>query len=103
MEKDFHFAVTCVVGRLAGFEHEPALVIATSAQYVDDTVSEGTIRFDTGEQYRRISSAHEKWGVHEYRWSCVAGTKNHPVRLWHKALEGKIFRSTDRSFQMNVA
>jgi hypothetical protein len=61
MEKDFHFAVTYVVGRLAGFEHEPALVIATSAQYVDDTVSEGTIRFDTGEQYRRISSAHEKW------------------------------------------
>jgi SPP1 gp7 family putative phage head morphogenesis protein len=31
-------------------------------------------------------------GVHEYRWGCVAGTKNHPVRPWHKALEGKVFR-----------
>lgn len=31
-------------------------------------------------------------GVQEYRWGCVAGTKNHPVPPWHKALEGKIFR-----------
>jgi SPP1 gp7 family putative phage head morphogenesis protein len=34
-------------------------------------------------------------GVQEYRWGCVAGTKSHPVRLWHKALEGKIFRWDD--------
>lgn len=31
-------------------------------------------------------------GVIEYRWGCVAGSKNHPVRPWHKSLEGKIFR-----------
>lgn len=31
-------------------------------------------------------------GVHEYEWRCVAGSKNHQVRPWHKALEGKIFR-----------
>lgn len=30
-------------------------------------------------------------GVNEYKWGCVAGSKNHPVRTWHKALEGKIF------------
>lgn len=30
-------------------------------------------------------------GVMEYKWSCVAGSKNHPVRPWHKALEGKVF------------
>jgi SPP1 gp7 family putative phage head morphogenesis protein len=34
-------------------------------------------------------------GVEEYRWGCVAGTKNHPVRPWHKALEGKVFRWDD--------
>jgi len=31
-------------------------------------------------------------GIMEYKWGCVAGSKNHPVRPWHKALEGKIFR-----------
>jgi len=31
-------------------------------------------------------------GVMEYRWRCVAGSKNHPVRPWHKALEGRVFR-----------
>lgn len=31
-------------------------------------------------------------GVMEYRWGCVAGSKNHPVRPSHKILEGKIFR-----------
>lgn len=30
-------------------------------------------------------------GVTEYVWGCVAGTKQHPVRPMHKALEGKIF------------
>lgn len=31
-------------------------------------------------------------GIMEYRWGCVAGSPKHPVRPWHKALEGKIFR-----------
>ncbi len=31
-------------------------------------------------------------GVKEYRWACVAGSKNHPVRHSHKILEGKVFR-----------
>lgn len=30
--------------------------------------------------------------VKEYRWGCVAGSKNHPVRPSHKVLENKIFR-----------
>jgi SPP1 gp7 family putative phage head morphogenesis protein len=30
-------------------------------------------------------------GVKEYYWGCVAGSKKHPVRPWHKALEGKKF------------
>jgi SPP1 gp7 family putative phage head morphogenesis protein len=31
-------------------------------------------------------------GISEYKWGCVAGSKNHPVRPSHKILEGKIFR-----------
>lgn len=31
-------------------------------------------------------------GVKEYIWGCVAGSKHHPVRPWHKSLEGKIFQ-----------
>jgi len=31
-------------------------------------------------------------GSVEYRWHCVAGSKLHPVRPAHKALEGKVFR-----------
>lgn len=31
-------------------------------------------------------------GVEEYKWGCIAGSALHPVRPWHKKLEGKIFR-----------
>ena len=34
-------------------------------------------------------------GVDEYIWGCVAGSRNHQVRPWHKALEGKKFRWDD--------
>ena len=29
-------------------------------------------------------------GINQYRWSCVVGSPNHPVRKMHKALDGKI-------------
>lgn len=32
-----------------------------------------------------------KAGIKEYKWSCVAGSKLHPVRPSHKILDGKIF------------
>ncbi len=31
-------------------------------------------------------------GITEYKWRCVAGSKNHPVRPSHKILDGKIFQ-----------
>lgn len=31
-------------------------------------------------------------GINNYKWRCVAGSKNHPVRPSHKILDGKIFR-----------
>ena len=34
-------------------------------------------------------------GVSYYRWQCVVGSPNHPVRPMHKKLEGKVFRWDD--------
>lgn len=31
-------------------------------------------------------------GVEYYRWGCVAGSPHHPVRPWHRKLEGKVFK-----------
>lgn len=59
MQIDFHHATTYVVARDAGFEHEKADIIAYAAQYVDDAVSSGTVYFDNGAVYNRISSAHK--------------------------------------------
>lgn len=59
MQIDFHHGVTYVVARLAGFEHEPAAIIAHSAQYVDDATNGGVIDFDNGAKYLRTSSAHK--------------------------------------------
>ena len=30
-------------------------------------------------------------GINEYKWGCVVGSANHPVRPMHKALQGKTF------------
>ena len=58
MEIDFHFGVTYVVGRLAGFDHEKAQIVATASQYVDDTVNQGVLGFKTGQAYYRMCTAH---------------------------------------------
>jgi hypothetical protein len=59
MQIDFHHSVTYVCARLAGFEHLAANIIAHCAQYVDDSTQAGTIRFDNGALFARISSAHK--------------------------------------------
>ncbi len=75
MHIDFHHAVTYVCARLAGFTHAKANIVAYSAQYVDDATNSGTIRFDNGAMYTRISSAHK---MVDYRNS--KALKNH--RVW---------------------
>lgn len=35
---------------------------------------------------------YQEAGVEEYIWGCVTGSALHPVRPWHKKLEGKKFR-----------
>jgi len=59
MQIDFHHAVTYVLARLAGFGHREAETVAHCAQYVDDATNSGTIGFDNGAMYSRISSAHK--------------------------------------------
>ncbi|WP_413175372.1 DUF6765 family protein [Anabaena azotica] len=59
MQIDFHHGVTYVVARLAGFEHEDASIVAYCAQYVDDAINSGLIKFDNGAMFTRISSAHK--------------------------------------------
>ena len=59
MQIDFHHGVTYVLARLAGFSATEADVIAHASQYVDDAVTSGTVTFDNGAMYARISSAHK--------------------------------------------
>ena len=59
MQIDFHHAVTYVAARAAGFPHGDADIIAYAAQYVDDSVSDGTVCFNNMAMYNRICSAHK--------------------------------------------
>jgi hypothetical protein len=59
MQIDFHHGVTYVIARLAGFDHRQADVVSYCSQYVDDAVNSGTICFDNGAMFTRISSAHK--------------------------------------------
>ncbi|NJB67145.1 hypothetical protein GGQ74_000785 [Desulfobaculum xiamenense] len=59
MQIDFHHAVTYAAVREAGFSHEDASRVAYAAQFVDDAANEHLVRFDGGEMYARIASAHK--------------------------------------------
>jgi len=58
MQIDFHHAVTYVVARFAGFDHDPAATIAHAAQYVDDSSESGFVHFDNEMRFYRQASAH---------------------------------------------
>ncbi|MEN8906589.1 MAG: DUF6765 family protein [Clostridiales bacterium] len=58
MQIDFHFGVTYILSRLAGFTLKESKIIAHSAQYVDDATNGKTIYFDNGEIFKPLSSAH---------------------------------------------
>ncbi len=59
MQIDFHHAVTYVTSRLAGFSINESEIISYSAQYVDDAINSGTIKFRNRAMYSRDSSAHK--------------------------------------------
>ena len=59
MQIDGHHTLTYVVSRLAGLSHEDADIVAYSAQYVDEAINKGVIKFDNGAMYHRTASAHK--------------------------------------------
>lgn len=59
MQIDFHHTATYVTARYAGFGHRQADTVAYAAQYVDDAINSGTLRFHNGAMYTHISSAHK--------------------------------------------
>ncbi len=59
MQIDFHHTATYVTARSAGFGHRKADTVAYAAQYVDDAINSGSIRFHNGAMYTHISSAHK--------------------------------------------
>lgn len=59
MQIDFHHAVTYVVARWSGFGHGEASVIATAAQYVDDSTSDVPIQFEDDSTFERLATAHK--------------------------------------------
>lgn len=61
MQIDFHHAVTYVLARAAGFAHAEADIVSYAAQYVDDAVSSGVIRFDNDAIATRICSSHKSF------------------------------------------
>lgn len=75
MQIDFHHGATYVIARCAGFSHEQAAIVAYCAQYVDDATNSGTIEFDVGAMYSRISSAHKTFDYRNF-----AALANH--RVW---------------------
>lgn len=66
MDIDFHHAVTYIVGRIAGFNHQQARTVAHAAQYVDDATDEGIVRFNNGAMYRRMATAHRMLDYRNY-------------------------------------
>jgi hypothetical protein len=66
MQIDFHHAVTYIVSRCAGLSHDQAAIVGYSAQYVDDATNGGTIEFDIGAKYSRISSAHRTFDYRNF-------------------------------------
>lgn len=67
MQIDFHLGVTFIIARLAGFSSEEANIIASSAQYVDDAVKEGTILFSNRAAFSFIASAHKMIDYRNFR------------------------------------
>lgn len=81
---------------LSGFRYED-LIKGIQRRY---DVSKGKAKFLARQETSLLMTKFKETrytdaGVVQYRWGCVAGSKNHPVRPWHKKLEGKIFRWDD--------
>lgn len=78
---------------LAGNRYEAAVSTIQKSYGVSQNKAKFLARQETALMLAKFKETrYESAGVKSYIWGCVAGSKNHPVRPWHKALEGKEFR-----------
>lgn len=75
MQIDFHHATTYVLARMAGFEHKDADIIAYASQYVDDCTHGGLLKFEDGQMYNRVPSAHTSLDIKHH----LDALENHMV------------------------
>lgn len=71
MQIDFHYTVTYLLSRLAGFVHAEALTIATASQSVDEATVAETLHFADGSNYGLLASAHELFDLADNGRSCT--------------------------------
>lgn len=81
---------------LQGGRREELIETIKSSYGVSHNKAKFLARQETGLMTSKFrESRYQENGVEEYKWYCVAGSANHPVRPMHKALEGKTFRWDD--------
>lgn len=61
MQIDMHYYAAYALARAAGMAPEPALIIATASQYVDDSTRHRTHDHDAGTQFRAEATSHHPW------------------------------------------
>jgi len=96
MQIDFHHGVTYIVARKAGFDHHDAQIVAHCAQYVDDATANGTINFNNGAMYARISSAHKMLDYRNFEQLA-----NHQVWIPFHFLPGNANLPSDQNVEGN--
>lgn len=76
-----------------GDRHEAIVGVLQRSYGVTSNKAKFLARQETGLLMAKFKETrYTSQGLPEYKWGCVAGSKNHPVRPAHKLLENKIFR-----------
>lgn len=80
----------------AGNRYESAVKTIQKSYGVSERKAKFLARQETGLLMAKFKQVrYQDAGVEWYKWGCVSGTKDHPVRPWHRSLEGKKFRWDD--------
>ncbi len=79
MQKDFHFYVTYVLARCAGFGPKEAGVVAYASQFTDDAVEEDPLRFENGGFFQPVTTSHN---YHSLRGALASPTREAGYRVW---------------------
>ncbi len=77
---------------LAGNRYEGLVDAIQSSYGVSERKAKFLARQETALMMAQFKSArYQEAGVKKYRWQCVVGSPKHPVRPFHKRLDGKVF------------